>query len=55
MRSLTFLTLVLAGQTTGLVLRAWGHAWRSRPAMVLLAAVAAAAALASVFAGRAGS
>ncbi len=51
MRSLTFLTLVLAGQTTGLVLRAWGHAWRSRPAMVLLAAVAAAAALASVFAG----
>jgi H+-transporting ATPase len=50
MRSLTFLTLVLASQTTGLVLRARGHVWRSRPAMVLLAAIAAAAALASVFA-----
>jgi H+-transporting ATPase len=50
MRSLTFLTLVLAGQTTGLVLRARSHVWQSRPAMVLLAAIAAAAVLASVFA-----
>ena len=50
MRSLTFLTLVLAGQTTGLVLRTRGNVWRSRPALVLLAAIAAAAALASVFA-----
>ena len=50
MRSLTFLTLVLAGQTTGLVLRAREHVWRSRPAIVLLAAIAVAAALASVFA-----
>jgi H+-transporting ATPase len=50
MRSLTFLTLVLAGQTTGLVLRARDHVWRSRPALVLLAAIAIAAALASSFA-----
>jgi H+-transporting ATPase len=50
MRSLTFLTLVLAGQATGLVLRARDHVWRSRPAAVLLAAQGAAAALASVFA-----
>ncbi len=50
MRSLTFLTLVLAGQMTGLVLRARGHVWRSRPALVLLAAIMSAAALASVFA-----
>jgi H+-transporting ATPase len=50
MRSLTFLTLVLAAQTTGLVLRAHDHVWRSRPAWVLLAAIAVAAALASAFA-----
>jgi H+-transporting ATPase len=50
MRTLTFLTLVLAGQATGLVLRARGPAWRSRPAAVLLAAQAAAAALASALA-----
>lgn len=50
MRSLTFLTPVLAGQMTGLVLRAPDHFWRSRPAIVLLAAIATAAALASVFA-----
>ena len=50
MRSLTFLTLVLAGQATGLVLRARDHVWRSRPATVLLAAIGAAAVLASVFA-----
>jgi H+-transporting ATPase len=50
MRSLTFLTLLLAGQATGLVLRARGHVWRARPAIVLLAAIATAAALASAFA-----
>ncbi|HWA41959.1 MAG TPA: HAD-IC family P-type ATPase [Hypericibacter adhaerens] len=50
MRTLTFLTLVLAGQMTGLVLRARGHVWHSRPALVLLAAIAAAAALASALA-----
>jgi H+-transporting ATPase len=50
MRSLTFLTLVLAGQATGLVLRARDHVWSSRPALVLLAAIAMAAALASIFA-----
>jgi H+-transporting ATPase len=50
MRSLTFLTLVLAGQATGLVLRARGHVWCSRPAPVLLAAQGIAAALASAFA-----
>jgi H+-transporting ATPase len=50
LRSLTLLTLVLAGQTTGLVLRARDHVWRSRPAMVLLAATGAAAVLVSVFA-----
>jgi H+-transporting ATPase len=50
MRSLTFVTLVLAGQATGLVLRARGHVWRSRPAIVLIAAIATAAALASGFA-----
>ena len=51
MRSLTLLTLVLAGQTTGLVPQgARDHVWRSRPAMVLLAATGAAAVLVSVFA-----
>jgi len=52
MRSLTFLTLVLAGQLTGLVLRARGHVWHSRPAGVLLAALGAAALLASILAWR---
>jgi H+-transporting ATPase len=52
MRTLTFLTLVLAGQVTGLVLRERGHIWHSRPAAVLLAAMATAAALASAFAWR---
>lgn len=50
MRSLTFLSLVLAGQTTGLVLRARGHVWQSIPAAVLLAAIVIAALLASFFA-----
>ncbi|WP_438396218.1 HAD-IC family P-type ATPase [Caballeronia sp. DA-9] len=50
MRTLTFLTLVLAGQTTGLVLRERNHVWYSRPAPVMLWAIFAAAALASVFA-----
>lgn len=50
MRSLTFLTLVLAGQTTSLVLRERGHAWNSRPAAVLLWAMLAAAGLATLFA-----
>lgn len=50
MRSLTFLTLVLSGQMTGLVLRARGHVWRSRPAAVLLGAIALAAALAALLA-----
>lgn len=47
MRSLTFLALVLAGQATGLVVRARDHVWRSRPAIVLVAAIATAAMLAS--------
>jgi H+-transporting ATPase len=50
MRSLTFLTLVLMGQATGLVLRTRDHVWRSLPAMILLVAIAGAAALASLFA-----
>jgi H+-transporting ATPase len=50
MRSLTFLTLVLAGQATALVLRTRRRVWRSRPALVLVAAQAVAAALASGFA-----
>jgi H+-transporting ATPase len=50
MRSLTFLSLVLAGQITGLVLRTRNRIWRSRPAAVMLAATATAAALAWVFA-----
>ncbi len=50
MRSLTFLTLVLAGQATGVVLRERDHVWRSRPAAILLAAMAAAAAVATGFA-----
>ncbi|MFT3803243.1 MAG: HAD-IC family P-type ATPase [Burkholderiaceae bacterium] len=50
MRTLTFLTLVLAGQVTGLVLRARDHAWRSRPAPVLIAAAATSALIATVLA-----
>jgi H+-transporting ATPase len=50
MRTLTFLTLVLAGQVTGLVLRERNHAWRSRPAAVLLWAASAAVCVASMFA-----
>ncbi|HMN71841.1 MAG TPA: HAD-IC family P-type ATPase [Rhodoblastus sp.] len=50
MRSLTFLTLVLAGQATSLVLRERDHVWRSRPAAVLLWAMATAAAIATSFA-----
>lgn len=50
MRSLTFLTLVLAGQATSLVLRERDHVWQSRPAAILLAAMAIAAAVASGFA-----
>jgi H+-transporting ATPase len=50
MRTLTFLSLMLAGQTTGLVLRARGPVWRSRPAGVLVAASAGAAVLATILA-----
>jgi H+-transporting ATPase len=50
MRSLTFLTLVLAGQATSLVLREHDHVWRSRPAAILVAAMVTAAALATAFA-----
>jgi H+-transporting ATPase len=50
MQSLTFLTLVLAGQATSLVLRERDHVWRSRPAAVLLGAMVIAAALATTFA-----
>lgn len=55
MRSLTFLTLVLGGQATNLVLREREHVWRSRPGGVLLAAMAVAAAVATTFAGRGGA
>lgn len=51
MRTLTFLTLVLAGQTTGLVLRERNHVWHSRPAPLMLWAIVTAAAVASFFAG----
>ena len=51
MRSLTFLTLVLAGQATSLVLREREHVWQSRPGGVLLAAMAVAVAVATIFAG----
>ncbi|HVZ09446.1 HAD-IC family P-type ATPase [Rhodopila sp.] len=47
MRSLTFLTLVLAGQATSLVLRESEHVWHSRPAAVLLAAMVIAATIAT--------
>jgi H+-transporting ATPase len=50
MRSLTFLTLVLAGQATNLVLREHDHVWHSRPAAILVVAMIAAAALATAFA-----
>lgn len=50
MRTLTFLTLVLAGQVTGLVLRESHHVWHSRPAPVLLWAASTAAMVASAFA-----
>ncbi len=50
MRSLTFLTLVLAGQATSLVLREREHVWHSRPATILLAAMVIAAIVASSFA-----
>ncbi|MGY6250728.1 HAD-IC family P-type ATPase [Bosea thiooxidans] len=50
MRSLTFLTLVLAGQATSLVLRERDHVWHSRPAAILLAAMAIAAVVATSFA-----
>jgi len=50
MRTLTFLTLVLAGQVTGLVLRERNHVWHSRPAPVLLWAASTAAWVASAFA-----
>ncbi|QKC95220.1 HAD family hydrolase [Mesorhizobium sp. NZP2298] len=50
MQSLTFLTLVLAGQATSLVLRERDHVWQSRPAAVLLGAIAIAAAVATTFA-----
>lgn len=50
MRTLTFLTLVLAGLTTGLVLRERNHVWASRSAAVMLWAIVGAAAIASIFA-----
>ncbi|NEI74827.1 HAD-IC family P-type ATPase [Rhizobium lusitanum] len=50
MRTLTFLTLVLAGQATSLVLRERDHVWRSRPAAILIAAMMAAAIVATSFA-----
>ncbi len=50
MRSLTFLTLVLAGQATSLVLREREHVWHSRPAAILIGAIAIAATVASAFA-----
>ncbi|HEY0315149.1 MAG TPA: HAD-IC family P-type ATPase [Sphingomonas sp.] len=50
MRSLTFLTLVLAGQATSVVLRERDHVWHSRPAPVLLWAMAIAAGVATIFA-----
>lgn len=52
MRTLTFLTLVLAGQATSLVLRENVRVWHTRPAPVLLAAMAAAAATATLFVWR---
>ena len=50
MRSLTFLTLVLAGQATSLVLRERDHVWHSRPAPVMIGAMATAAIVATAFA-----
>ena len=50
MRTLTFLTLVLAGQATSLVLRERDHVWHSRPAAILIAAMVAAAIVATSFA-----
>lgn len=50
MRSLTFLTLVLAGQATSLVLRERDHVWHSRPAPVMIGAMATAAIVATSFA-----
>lgn len=50
MRTLTFLTLVLAGQATGLVLRENGRVWHMRPAPVLIVAMVAAATIASLLA-----
>src|SRR5581483_1259952 len=38
MRTLTFLTLVLAGQANMYVLRERGHFWRSHPVRIMLAA-----------------
>ena len=42
MQTLAFFLLVLAGQATSLVLRERGHVWHSRPAVVLLSAIATA-------------
>lgn len=50
MRSLTFLTLVLAGQATSLVLRERDHVWLSRPAPIMMFAMVTAALVATVFA-----
>ncbi len=50
MQTLTFLTLVLAGQTTNLVLRDRNHVWTSRPAPVLLGSMGLAAIVATAFA-----
>ncbi|MGN6581566.1 MAG: HAD-IC family P-type ATPase [Bordetella sp.] len=50
MRSLTFLTLVLAGQLTGLVLRERNHVWHSRPSKLYWMASMASAAVATAFA-----
>lgn len=50
MRSLTFLTLVLAGLVTGMSLRERDPVWRSRPSMLFLGASAASATVATAFA-----
>jgi len=50
MRSLTFLTLVLAGQVTGLVLRERGRVLNSRPSAIYLVASALSTAIAAILA-----
>lgn len=47
MRTLTFLTLIFAGQANTYALREHGHLWNSRPAPIMMAATAADLALVS--------